>query len=126
MNLISFRHKGNLNKTEIFCKRTLNPNYMSIIERYGREGVNALSSATPINSGETASSWGYKIKRNKYSVSIIWTNSHVENGIPIVILIQYGHATSNGGYVQGHDFINPALKPVFDKMAKEVWEEVIR
>jgi hypothetical protein len=124
--MIKISHSGNFNKTEKFLKGVINPNYINILEKYGREGVAALSAATPVDSGETAKSWGYEIKQTRGGMKISWTNSNIVNGVPIAIIIQYGHATNNGGYVQGRDYINPALQPIFDKMADEVWKGVTR
>jgi len=98
--------------------------HLASLEKYGREGVAALAAATPINSGVTAASWGYEIKRGPRQVTITWTNSNVINGVPIAIVIQYGHGTRNGGYVQGRDYINPVMKPIFDKITNDVWKEV--
>jgi hypothetical protein len=123
---ISIRQKGDLSKTENFLKRNLHPKYITILERYGREGIAALSLATPVDTGETANAWRYEIRQDPGEVVISWMNSNTSGGVPIAILIQYGHATKNGGFVQGRDFINPALKPVFDKIAFEAWKEVIR
>lgn len=122
--MITFKHTGNFNKTDTFLKELIMSDYMNVLEKYGREGVRALAAATPIDSGETARSWGYTIKKYKGGASITWTNSHVVNGVPIAIILQYGHATRNGGYVQGRDYINPTLQPIFDKIANEVWREV--
>lgn len=99
---------------------------MSIIERYAKAGVDALSSATPVDSSNTANSWGYEVKKQGKSVTITWYNTNVVGGVPIVILLQYGHGTRNGGYIQGRDFINPTLRPLFDKMADDVWREVVK
>ena len=95
-----------------------------ILERYGEEGVNILASNTPIDTGTTADSWGYEIRQTKNKYYIYWTNDNIEDGIPIVILLQYGHATRNGGYVSGIDFINPSMAKVFQRMADDVWAEV--
>lgn len=122
--MITFTQKGNFNKTENFLKKASNSNYLSILEKYGQQGVIALSAATPIDSGETAKSWGYKISRFSGGAKIIWTNSHIVDGVPIAVIIQYGHGTKNGGYVQGRDYINPVMKPIFDKIANEAWKEV--
>lgn len=86
----------------------------------------ALSAATPVDSGVTATSWSYEIIQNGSSISIVWNNSNVQEGINIAIILQYGHGTRNGGYVSGRDYINPALKPIFDKMADAAWKEVTR
>lgn len=124
--MITIKQKGDFKKTSKFLSDSLNPNYMSIIERYAKAGVAALSSATPVDSSNTANSWGYEIKKQGKSVSIVWYNTNVVGGVPVVILLQYGHGTRNGGYVQGRDFINPTLRPLFDKMADDVWREVVK
>lgn len=122
--MIKFEHQGNFNKTENFFNKVLKTNYRNILDIYGKQGVNALKSATPTDSGNTADSWGYKIRINRNSLSITWTNSNINDGIPIAILIQYGHGTRHGGYVQGRDYINPALRPIFDKLSNVIWQEV--
>lgn len=121
---ISFVHKGDFRKTEKFLKKSLGINYRGVLEKYAQQGVAALSSATPVNTGLAASSWGYEIIQNGSSISIIWTNSDIENGFPVALMLQYGHATRGGGYVQGIDYINPALRPIFDKLAEAAWKEV--
>lgn len=122
--MFTIRQKGNFNNIEKFLKKAQRNNFFSSLEKYGRAGVSALASATPIDSGLTADSWDFEIHRSKGSVSIRWTNSNINDGVPIAIIIQYGHGTRNGGYVQGRDYINPAIRPIFDKMANEVWKEV--
>lgn len=122
--MIVFSQKGNFDKTEKFLKKTSKADYMRNLERYAREGVRALSAATPVNTGKTAASWDYDIRKTKGSVSIYWTNSNINDGVSIAIILQYGHGTNNGGYVQGIDYINPALRPIFEKMAQDVWKEV--
>jgi hypothetical protein len=124
--MISISHKGTFNNTDKFLKRLSTSDYMMVLDKYGREGVDALKSATPTDSGETANSWGYKISHGKGSTSIIWTNSHVVDGVLIAVILQYGHATRNGGYVQGRDYINPAIRPIFDKISNDVWREVTK
>lgn len=124
--MISFKSKGSFKKTYDFMNKGLNPNYMDILERYARQGVTALSSATPKGTGLTSDSWGYEIKRTKNKCTITWYNTNVVDGVPLVVLLQYGHGTANGGWVQGHDFINPALKPIFNRIAEDAWKEVIR
>jgi hypothetical protein len=124
--MIKISHSGNFDKTEKFLKGVTNSNYINILEKYGREGVEALSAATPVDSGETAKSWGYEIKQTRGGIKIYWTNSNIINDVPIAIIIQYGHVTSNGGYVQGRDYINPAIQPIFDKIADDVWKGVTR
>lgn len=97
---------------------------MAILNRYGEQGVAALAAATPVDSGNTAGQWSFKVIGNRKEATILWTNSHIINGVKIAIILQYGHGTRNGGYVQGRDYINPAMRPVFDKMAEDVWKEV--
>jgi hypothetical protein len=122
--MITFKQKGDFNKTEKFFKGVVTSNYMHIFEKYARQGVNALAAATPVDSGETANSWNFQIKNYAGGASITWTNSHVVDGVPIAIILQYGHATRNGGYVQGRDYINPVMQPIFDNIAKDLWGEV--
>lgn len=122
--MIIIKHKGNFNNTERFLKKAIRADYLRILNDYGRRGVVALSSATPVDSGLTASSWDYEVKISRNAFYINWTNSHIVDGVPIAIIIQYGHATKNGGYVEARDYINPAMKPIFDDMAKEIWREV--
>lgn len=121
--MIKIKHKGNFRNTEMFLNNAKATN-VQILERYGQEGVRALSSATPVDSGETATSWSYKVLNTQTGYKIEWLNSHVVDGVPITILLQYGHGTRNGGFVQGRDFINPAIQPIFDKLANELWREV--
>lgn len=116
--------KGNTKKTESFIRRSINTIKLERLTKYGEMGVEALSAATPVDTGLTAASWEYDIKENKNGLSIVWRNTNVVDGQPIAILLQYGHATRNGGYVTGIDYINPALKPVFEKMKKDIWLEV--
>lgn len=121
---IKFNHRGNFNNTERFFKRERKMDFFRNLEKYAQEGVAALSSATPVDSGLTAASWDYEIVKKKGSISIYWTNSNVNAGVPIAVILQYGHGTNNGGYVQGRDYINPAIRPVFDKIADNAWKEV--
>lgn len=122
--MITVRQRGNFDKTEKFLKKSFGRHWVDILEKYAQEGVKALSAATPVDSGETAISWGYELIQNKDSFSIVWTNNHVNKGVNIAVILQYGHATKGGGYVQGRDYINPALRPIFDKMADAAWKEV--
>jgi len=122
--MISISSKGSFKKTEGFLRRKVD--VMSILNRYGQIGVDALSSATPIDTGATAHSWYYEIVQNRRGFSLVWHNSHMNGGTPVAILIQYGHATGTGGHVEGRDFINPAIRPVFDQIANDIWKEVSR
>ena len=124
--MISFRQKGDLSKVTRHLERFKEVARLGILDKYGREGVAALASATPIESGETANSWYYEIVRSKGSVSIRFLNSNIQNGVPIAIILQYGHGTGTGGWVQGRDYINPAIQPIFDRIANELWREVTK
>ena len=124
--MISFRQKGDFSKLTRFLERAKNLVHLSDLDRYGREGVAALASATPVDTGKTAASWYYDIKINKESVSITFDNSNIQNGVPIAIILQYGHGTRNGGWVEGRDYINPVIQPIFDKIAEEAWKEVTK
>ena len=124
--MISFRHKGNLTSTRRFLERAKEVVNLSELDKYGREGVSALASATPVDSGLTAQSWYYEIEHHKGSTTITFNNSNIQNGIPIAILLQYGHGTRNGGWVQGRDYINPAIQPIFDRIANDAWKEVTK
>lgn len=124
--MISFRQKGDFSKSTGFLKRAKNGVRLGNLERYGQEGVLALASATPTDTGLTASSWFYQIVQKNNSVSIEFHNSNIQNGVPIAIILHYGHGTGTGGWVQGRDYINPAIQPVFDKLANEAWREVTK
>lgn len=124
--MISFRQKGDFSKFNNFLERIKEVVKLGDLDRFGREGVEALSSATPKDSGLTASSWTYEIVRSNGSVLIQFNNTHINKGVPIAIILQYGHGTRNGGWVEGKDYINPAIQPVFDKIANEAWKEVTK
>ena len=122
--MVTFKHVGNFNRMERFLNQLRGAKYLNILEKYGQEGVRALSSATPVDSGKTASSWTYKIERTPSRTIISWLNTNVNEGANIAILLQYGHGTGTGGFVQGRDYINPAMQPIFDTIAQEAWREV--
>ena len=124
--MITFRQKGDFSKLTSFLERVKEAIKLGDLDKYGREGVDALSSATPVRTGLTANSWYYEIEHQNGSVSITFNNSNVNKGVPIAIILQYGHGTRNGGWVQGRDYINPAIQPVFDRIANEAWEEVTK
>lgn len=124
--MIKFRHKGDFSKTTSFLERAKQSVRLGVLDKYGRAGVAALASATPVDSGLTASSWYYKIENKSGSSTISFFNSNIQNGVPIAIILQYGHGTRNGGWVQGRDYINPAIRPIFDQIVKEVWREVTK
>ena len=123
--MITFRQKGDFSKTMKFLNKAKKINIKDL-EKYGEMGVQALAEATPVKSGLTASSWYYKIVNTNGRLAINFCNSNIQNGVPIAIILQYGHATRNGGWVEGRDYINPAIQPVFDKMTKSAWEEVVK
>lgn len=118
--------KGDFKKTEKFLDGVRVWNPRSLLKRYGEAGVRALQVATPKDTGETANSWGYEIETSRDGARVIWTNSNVVEGLPIAILIQYGHGTGGGGYVQGRDYINPAMRNIFDQLADAAWKELTR
>jgi len=122
--VIEFKQKGDFTKLNRYFERMKEVVKIGDLDKYGKEGVAALSAATPVDTGKTANSWSYKIKRQNGSVSIDFYNSNFSNGVPIAIILQYGHTTNNGGWVQGRDYINPAIQPIFDKIAKNAWKEV--
>jgi len=122
--LIKFKYTGNFNKAESFLSNLSKKDFSGVFEKYGREGVQALSNSTPIDSGETSNTWDYEIVKKKNSIKIFWTNSNIVDGIPVAILLQYGHGTRSGTFVEGRNFINPAITPIFDKIAENLWKEV--
>ena len=122
--MIRFKHSGNFRNTEKFFAKAMKKSYLEILQRYGEAGVSALASATPKDTGKTAASWGYEIEQTSSGASIFWTNSNVNKGVNIAVILQYGHGTGTGGYVQGVDYINPALRPIFEQSANDAWREV--
>ena len=124
--LIEFRSKGNFENTNRFLKKLQELNLERILSKYGQEGVNALREATPIDTGKTASSWAYRIDKNAVSISLVWYNTNINKGVNIAVILQYGHGTGTGGWVEGIDYINPALRPLFEKIASDAWEEIIK
>lgn len=124
--MITFRQKGDFSKLTRYLEKVKSVVKLSDLDKYGKEGVAALASATPVDTGLTASSWSYEIKHKNGTVSISFKNSNIQNGVPIAIILQYGHGTRNGGWVQGRDYINPAIQPIFDKIANEAWREVTK
>lgn len=124
--MISFRQKGDFSKLTRYFGRVKKSARLADLEKYGREGVAALASATPIDTGLTASSWYYTIEDNNGSITISFNNRNIQNGVPIAIILQYGHGTGTGGWVQGRDYINPAIQPIFDRITNEAWREVTK
>lgn len=121
---VKFEVSGGFTKTERFLNRMKRREYLNVLDEFGRDGVQALRNATPVESGLTAESWDYEIKRTRDYTEIVWTNSNINDGVPIAVILQYGHGTGTGGYVQGRDYINPAIRPVFDKIAEKAWKVV--
>lgn len=122
--MITFRQKGDFSKLTRYLEKMKEAAKLSILDKYGWEGVAALSSATPTKTGKTAGSWKYEIEHQNGSVAIVYSNTNVNKGINIAIILQYGHGTGTGGWVQGRDYINPAIQPIFDKIADAAWKEV--
>ena len=124
--MISFRQQGDFSKLSRYLERVKENAKIGILDKYGKEGVAALASATPTDTGKTANSWYYEIERRNGSVSITFNNSNINKNVPIAIILQYGHGTGTGGWVQGRDYINPAIQPLFDRLAEEAWKEVTK
>ena len=122
--MITIRSKGDFSKATRYFKRVKEAAKVDVLDKYGKAGVAALSSATPVDSGVTANSWYYEIKRQNGSARIDFLNSNIENGFPVAIMLQYGHGTGTGGWVEGRDYINPAIQPIFDKIVEDAWKEV--
>ena len=116
--------KGDFSKTQRFLAKLAKPNIIERLKAYGSMGVDALAAATPKDSGKTSGSWGYEVKQSGKTYSIVWTNTNVVNGVPIAVILQYGHGTGTGGYVQGRDYINPAIQPIMNRIAEDVWKVV--
>ena len=124
--MISFKHKGDFSKTTKYLKSVKNGVRLSDLDKFGKAGVAALASATPFESGATANAWYYEIERQREEIVIRFCNSNIQNGVPIAIILQYGHGTGTGGWVEGRDYINPAIQPIFDQIADEAWREVTK
>jgi hypothetical protein len=124
--MITFRQKGDFSKFTRFLQRAKEVVHLSDLDKYGQAGVAALASATPVDSGETASSWYYEITHSQGSSKITFLNSHINDGVPIAVILQYGHGTGTGGWVEGRDYINPAIQPLFDEIANNAWREVTK
>lgn len=121
---IGLRHKGDFSKTKRYLEKAKMAARLKVLDKYGKQAVDALASATPVDSGLTARSWSYKIEQTANGASIVFCNSNIQNGVPIAIILQYGHATGTGGWVEGRDYINPVLQPIFDRIIKDAWREV--
>lgn len=124
--MITFKHKGDFSKTTRYFERVKQNSLNKILQKYGELGVHALASATPVDTGVTAASWYYEINQDRGRVTINFCNSNINKGVPIAIILQYGHGTRNGGWVQGRDYINPVVEPIFNALANKAWEEVTK
>lgn len=124
--MIKIRHKGDFSKVTAYLERAKKGAKLTGLEKYAQEGVAALSSATPVESGRTAGSWYYEIQNQNGRIKISFCNSNINKGVPIAIILQYGHGTRTGGWVEGRDYINPAIQPIFDKITNEAWREVTK
>lgn len=124
--ILSVTQKGNFQKTNRFLHRMIGLHFTKKLKMYGERGVDALRAVTPRNSGKTAESWSYEIVEEPGRTSIFWKNANVVDGVNIAVILQYGHATRNGGFVEGIDYINPAIRPIFEEMAKKAWKEVVQ
>lgn len=122
--MITIKQKGSFAKTDAFLKKVSKMDAMAILNKYGAKGVDALRQNTPIDTGNTANSWTYEVAKTSSGYRIYWKNSNIVDGVPIAIILQYGHGTGTGGYVSGRDYINPALRPIFDEIAESAWKEV--
>lgn len=128
MSMITVNSKGDFKNLEKMLRKSFGVRFKHVLDKYGQKGVELLSAATPVDTGLTASSWGYEVVEEFGRISVHWTNSNLQpppGGVNVAILLQYGHATGTGGYVQGIDYINPALRPIFEEMADAAWKEVI-
>lgn len=123
--MITVTHSGSYSNLDKFLKFINQEKYLRVIYKYAKKGVEALSNATPVATGKTASSWTSEVIIGVNSINIYWNNDNINKGVNIAIILQYGHGTRTGGYVQGRDYINPAIRPIFDKMAEELWREVM-
>jgi hypothetical protein len=126
MAVIEFKHKGNFKKTDGFLKNLKHFSIDQILDFYGQKGVEALKTATPVDTGTTASSWYYEIIKEDGKTSVVWKNRNIKDWVNVAVIIQYGHATSNGSWVEGIDYINPALQPIFNQIAEDAWTEIRR
>ena len=124
MFYLTSRQEGK--KTEDFLKKAKELQIESVLNKYGAKGVQALAAATPVDSGKTASSWGYEVEQTGNGWSIHWTNDNINRNVNIAVILQYGHGTGTGGYVAGHDYINPAIAPIFEEIANEAWKEITK
>jgi hypothetical protein len=124
--MITFKQHGDFSKLTKYFERLKETARFGLLDRYGKEGVEALQKSTPIDTGKTAASWYYEIENDGKSATISFHNSNTNKGVQIAIILQYGHGTRNGGWVEGRDYINPAIQPIFDRIVDEAWKEVTK
>lgn len=124
--MITITSQGDWKRTTQWFKKARSPKYRESLQRFAYAGLDALRNATPVDSGETAAAWGFEIVQNRRFTKIVYTNSNNPGGAPIAVMLQYGHGTGSGGWVQGRDYINPATRRIFDKMADDAWKELTR
>lgn len=124
--MITLAVKGDFKKTRRMLEKSKHMDIRNILNKYGKEGVEALRLATPKDSGKTADSWGYKVSYGHDGAAIYWTNSNIVDGVNIAIILRYGHGTGTGGYVRGRDYLSPAIQPIFDDIAESAWKEVVK
>lgn len=122
--MISVGMSGSFDQTRKYLQKMARGDFYRGLDKFAREGANALADATPIESGLSAGSWNYKIERSRANLTITWNNTDVENGFPVAVMLQYGYSTGTGGYVQGRDYINPAMRPIFDRIEEAVRKAV--
>lgn len=122
--MIVFKQTGDFKNTKKFLEKVTSRRYLAILDKYGRQGVTALSNATPVDTGKTAASWSYEVTTDKGGVAVVWKNDNIYRGVSIALILQTGHATRSGAFIEGRDYINPAIRPIFDSMARELWREV--
>ena len=124
MSVLKISSRGDYDKTTRWLKKVQARGYLQKLDQYGQQGVAALEQATPKRSGKTAASWQYDVNINGSKIEIVWRNTNIIDSVPIAVIIQYGHGTGTGGYVEGVDYINPAIKPVFEEITQNVWKEI--
>ena len=124
--MITIVSKGDFKKTRKTLEKAKRMNIRAILDKYGKEGVAVLADATPKDSGETANSWSYEVKMDHHGASIFWSNSNINDGVNIAVILNYGHGTGTGGFVKGSGFISPAIRPIFDDISQKAWEEVTK
>lgn len=122
--MLKFKQSGDFSKTKKCLEKLSKAPNDSLLDKYGQKGVDALSAATPVDTGKTASGWSYSIEKNEKGITIFWKNSNRNKGVPIALVLQYGHGNGHGGYIAGIDYINPAMRPIFEQLSAELGKEL--